>query len=498
MLGATLVAALLRLHSLGEWSLWVDEAHTWRDATMPLRGEGGFLHETRALYPLTFLGLRALLEAGWLGSDEASLRLPFAWVGIVSVPVLGICGRRLVGPTAAVLAAWLAAIDPWHVYWSQNARGYGMAFLFAALAANRAARWSRTDRLRDLGAAVVMAGVGALCHPTALLLLLGLAVFVGVRNVPVLQRRTAVVLVVVLLATVWLLPELVSAFAPFQDFLRSKKDPSPLHFAQTTAYYYRPLLLLAAGIGLWLVRLAGERRRMLLLASLALVPFFVLTVLGGQLVKTTARYSICAFPVLLWLAGRACSELAARFGAGSAANRLAAALLPLLLAVDFGVDLSRYFTSGHGDRAQWREACEFVRDRAQRSGKGLWVLTVGEPIVWYYLAPDHFRSNVGDLDEKLQVQLLTEWRLSGEIQTPEQKPVRLHPPGGRNHLRWWTSRAAAAGAEFAVVVTLPELQEKDDGELWPTLQQEFDLVLHLPCFVGPKDESLYVFVPRNG
>ncbi|MCA8950147.1 MAG: hypothetical protein KDE27_11640, partial [Planctomycetes bacterium] len=39
---ATVVAAVLRLLDIGQWSFWVDEAHTYRDATMPLTGEHGF------------------------------------------------------------------------------------------------------------------------------------------------------------------------------------------------------------------------------------------------------------------------------------------------------------------------------------------------------------------------------------------------------------------------------------------------------------------------
>ena len=79
---ATLVGAALRLYQLGEWSVWVDEAHTWRDATMPLDGERGFMSADRRFYPLPFFLLRFLLGVGVLGYDEWSIRLPFAIFGI--------------------------------------------------------------------------------------------------------------------------------------------------------------------------------------------------------------------------------------------------------------------------------------------------------------------------------------------------------------------------------------------------------------------------------
>ena len=77
LLAISAVALLLRLFALGEWSLWIDEAHTWRDATMPLFSAprvDGFLDSNRQFYPLTFLWLRGLLALGW-GQDEVSLRL---------------------------------------------------------------------------------------------------------------------------------------------------------------------------------------------------------------------------------------------------------------------------------------------------------------------------------------------------------------------------------------------------------------------------------------
>ena len=32
----TVLGAALRMYHLGSWSIWVDEAHTWRDITRPL------------------------------------------------------------------------------------------------------------------------------------------------------------------------------------------------------------------------------------------------------------------------------------------------------------------------------------------------------------------------------------------------------------------------------------------------------------------------------
>ena len=34
------------------------------------------------------------------------------------------------------------------------------------------------------------------------------------------------------------------------------------------------------------------------------------------------------------------------------------------------------------------------------------------------------------------------------------------------------------------------------GSFEELLQREFEVALHLPCWVGPKDESVYVYLPR--
>lgn len=508
LLLATAVAAALRLHDLGTWSLWIDEAHTWRDATMPLGGENGFLRSDRALYPLTFLAVRALLSLGWIGPDEYSLRLPFAVVGILTVPLLALCGRRLVGVHAAVLAACLLAVNPWHVFWSQNARGYVLVVCLAAVACNRAHAYATTLRTRDLVATMVAIGIAALSHPTGAMLAAGLAAFLLLRRVERLHRRFVLwfVLVSVLVAVV--LPWAVKNWSPFQGFLTSKDDPSLLHLLQTTAFYFRPLALLATGAGLVFAWRWLGRDKALLLGCLAVVPFYVLLVIGGQIAKVTARYAICTLPVLTWLAALACTRIGA-LAAGSTMRRrtrtFAAGLaLPLLLVAEQVPLAIGYYGSQHGQRARWREACDFVRQRAK--GTALRVLTVNEPTVLYYLRPQHWAAGSDDPNPTTVVQVLVGWKLEGMGKGGDGRPVVLHEKGAANHLGWHLAQAKQQRARFAVLVTRPELEEIDrgidpafdrPGALLRALQADYELALHLPCWVGPKDESVYVYVPKG-
>ncbi|MEO6593291.1 MAG: glycosyltransferase family 39 protein, partial [Planctomycetota bacterium] len=452
------------------------------------------------LYPLTFLGLRALLALGWIGTSEGWLRLPFACVGIASVPIMALAGRRLVGAWPALLAAGFIAIDPWHEFWSQNARGYVLAFTFAAVAANRAQAWVETHRTRDFVAAFVAIVLGTACHSTAALQVAGLAAFFWLQRMAPTDRRSWIRLAGIVVGLVLVLPWLVSHFAFFQGFIAAKSDPSLMHFVQTAGFYFRPLVLLVALAGLWFAARDLDRDRTLLLACLFVVPFFVLFVIGGQLVKVTARYAFCVLPIVAWLAAFACVRLAQALTSGSHGNvwtrRAAAAVLPMLLVADYGVNMYAYHEVQHGQRAEWRAACDFVRSSA--SAKGVRVLTINDPTLHYYLRPKHWSVSKANPYPTINVQTLLSWNI--DRQDPEDKEKLPHAPGGEAHLAWHVKLAREAGVPFLVMVTLPELGYEDwqDGSVWRTLQRDYRIVLHLPCWVGPKDESIYIFVPKEG
>ncbi len=488
----TLVGAVVRAIGLGDWSLWVDEAHTWRDATMPLRGDNGFLATDRILYPLTFVLLRALIDAGLAGEDPSSLRLPFAVVGALTVPLVAWAGRRLIGAWPAVLAAAILALHPWHVYWSQNARGYVVVVFAAVLVAERAFAYVRAPSLWRL--ALVWAGIGvaAASHPSGAFLAVAFVAFLVLRARPLTRGRVAALVVVgVLLAAG--LPWLVD-HSPFQGFLRSKSTPSLAHFVQTSAYYFRPLaLLLAVGALPLLHRFAG-RDRSLLLGSFFLAPFVALLVLGNWRVLATARYAIVALPIVVWLAAFACAHLgaAARRGwrARGLAPWLAAAALPACVLGEQAFALVDYATIQHGQRARWSEAAAHVRQLA--AGRPVRVATINFPTLAYYLRRGMWRGVVDVADLQNEVVQIEDWMVA---EGRDQFKQRVAEPGAANHLAWHRRCAEEKGAFFAAVVTLPELAEKDrDGAMLAAIRAECELALHLPCWVGPKDESIYVYV----
>jgi mannosyltransferase len=125
-----LLAAGLRFFRLDAQSFWNDEGNSARIAERSVRlileGAAGDIHP-----PLYYLALhywRALA-----GNSEFALRAFSAIGGVLLVAMTALLGARLFAPPAGLAAAFLAAINPFQVYYSQEARSYiWVAFLAAA------------------------------------------------------------------------------------------------------------------------------------------------------------------------------------------------------------------------------------------------------------------------------------------------------------------------------------------------------------------------------
>ena len=119
--GVVLLAAALRLSTLGLQSFWYDEAftpvhvlHTGLGATLR-----AVVH-TENSPPLWYL--IAWADVRLLGDGEVALRLPSALAGVATVAVAWGIGEQLAGRRSALIAATLTAVNPLFVWFSQEAR----------------------------------------------------------------------------------------------------------------------------------------------------------------------------------------------------------------------------------------------------------------------------------------------------------------------------------------------------------------------------------------
>lgn len=121
----------LRLAGLPGQSLWIDEVYTAVDIDRPF---GDILPQLRAVEstpPLYFW-----LAWGWthvVGDSDFGLRSLSLLFGVTAIPVAFVLGRSLGGSAAGLGAAALIAVNPFMVWYSQEARAYSLFVLLGLL-----------------------------------------------------------------------------------------------------------------------------------------------------------------------------------------------------------------------------------------------------------------------------------------------------------------------------------------------------------------------------
>jgi 4-amino-4-deoxy-L-arabinose transferase-like glycosyltransferase len=116
------VGAVLRLSALGLHDFWLDEATTVQFAR----------HDTRGclLAEVNNPPLERLLVHLWArvvdDRSDAALRVLPALLGALTLPLFWLLARRLLAPAAALVALGLLALNPYHLYFSQELRPYAL------------------------------------------------------------------------------------------------------------------------------------------------------------------------------------------------------------------------------------------------------------------------------------------------------------------------------------------------------------------------------------
>ncbi len=370
---ATLIGAWLRLHALGEPSFWVDEFFTiGRTGLDPVSWQRwiGYLPSKLSLAlhgaELSRITLDNIESWPSLGVTERAARLGPCWVGIVTIPIVALLARGVVGGGVAGIATLLLAITPWHLYWSQMARFYSTQFLFSSVFVLALARGVQNARPGWLGLAVVSGLLGYLAHPTTFFVLAAsfaaLALAAWLRWPAPGLRAGLLTIVGIGMACGGLLavnelarsggsgPSGLAAFAG-QDW-----DPR-LEVLLVGAVLRIEPAVLVVGVGAATAALYRRDSLGLLFGAVALlVPAIVLML--NPMFPIGPRYF---FPCLYaWnlLAGRWAVDVERRLRPSGGLLAGLAGAGALLVAV--GANAYLYTTDGSGQRERWREAFAFV------------------------------------------------------------------------------------------------------------------------------------------
>lgn len=147
--GIVVLAAALRFSTLGVQSYWLDESYSAHIAGLAFKDVFVQVKSNEGNPPLYYY--LAYLWRHVFGVSEFSLRSLSAIFGTATVPAAFYAGRYLLASErAGLVTALLTALNPWLIWYSQEARSYILLVFFSAVALAFFARALRTGARRDV------------------------------------------------------------------------------------------------------------------------------------------------------------------------------------------------------------------------------------------------------------------------------------------------------------------------------------------------------------
>jgi mannosyltransferase len=126
LLGVTVLAAALRLYDLTGESLWYDEAYSVWSSSMEIASLKR-LWEWQIEFPLFYLMLHYWMRL--FGRGEWAVRAFSALAGILTMVPMYYLGEAILGRGVGAMASFLLAVNPYHIWYSQEVRMYAWAML---------------------------------------------------------------------------------------------------------------------------------------------------------------------------------------------------------------------------------------------------------------------------------------------------------------------------------------------------------------------------------
>ncbi|MBA3345745.1 MAG: glycosyltransferase family 39 protein [Gemmatimonadales bacterium] len=162
------MGAALRFYGLGTNSLWIDEFGTLSIASHSTADILRISSSSNFIPPLYFLLVHGVLQV--FGESEVALRLASVVAGICTIPVVWLLTEQIAtSRSTANIAGALLAVNPLHLWFSQEARPYALLLFFGCCALLSLKRAMRTQSLRYWIAFSVCSALAFLTHTTGLI-----------------------------------------------------------------------------------------------------------------------------------------------------------------------------------------------------------------------------------------------------------------------------------------------------------------------------------------
>jgi mannosyltransferase len=312
-------SALRLLSGLAYRSLWLDEIATVTFVSSSFSRLITLVLMDAVHPPLYYFCVFCIVP--W-GQSEFWLRFPSIVFGVLAIPLTYQLGKACYGRTTGILAAFLLAINPFHIWYSQESRMYSLLLCLTVAVGYFFVKTLQTGGLKWWAALVISSSLAYFTHYFALLLPASQFVFlvVTLRRRPIFFRKWVVAQFIAFLPLVpWLYllfhqevlsfgtgwlpaPTLLSPILTFQGLGMGVSDKLTM-----LGIVGLPIMLLAVVLGLASARARAQDSR-LFLALWLVVPFVVVLLASLQRVLYYHRYFIIVLPALLILmsAGATC------------------------------------------------------------------------------------------------------------------------------------------------------------------------------------------------
>jgi Dolichyl-phosphate-mannose-protein mannosyltransferase len=170
-----IIAAGLRMYRVNTYSLWLDEAIQYQIAALPMKQMLCRLPYDWLVLPVFITKLQILTN---FDGDAWQLRLPYVCFGIATVFAIFLLAHEMFSARVAWLTAFLAAIWPRLIEYSQEMRSYTLFVLLASTSGFALLRALRTNQTRYWSLFAAAATFELYVHHLALLNVFSFFLFV--------------------------------------------------------------------------------------------------------------------------------------------------------------------------------------------------------------------------------------------------------------------------------------------------------------------------------
>ena len=393
-----LFGTTLRFWNLGQWSFWIDEAFTVRDA------QNLSLDSWRVIpNPIPYLAVK--LSISIAGSREWGSRLIPCIVGIASIPMVFGIGRTLFTWRIGLLSSAFVACSSWHLFWAQNARYPVFTFFFGVLTA-----WFFYTALeRDSTLLTIGALVSCFClilsHTLAVVIVPALAAYAVMCLLEKSDRKRWLNLLIFFIP--FAIPVLALALPQVRGYLfsgwgRNVWQRSPLYIVLTLVQGVSIPIAVTAFFAPITTRFNRATLFLLCYAGIPLILFLI----ASQLQNVAGYYLFWTTPAYFILAGVVCERI--RETTETASGNTLGILVPCVLLVTLLSQDYLYFKIENGGRPKWREAFEVVQAEKKPTDK----VVLSEPEMGRYYLPELTSIYIGGLLEDSEA-FEREWETSG-------------------------------------------------------------------------------------